>query len=67
MLGVNWSLVAALYEQRYAPGVIDMRMANDHGIDLANVDREGILVTLFFGPPTLNQATFQHYRMPGRA
>ena len=54
--GVDRSVKAFLDQEREPPAVIDVGMAQDHGIDPAGVERELRVQTVALGPVTLEQA-----------
>ena len=53
MLGEDRAAVAAFDEQWNTAGVIDMRMAEDHGIDVGDIHGKGSGVALFVVVPAL--------------
>ena len=50
VLGVDRPAVPVLHEQRQSPGMIDMGMAQDHGVDVGRLERPGIASWRMMGP-----------------
>ena len=60
---IDRPLEAFLDETRNAAGVIDVRMAENDGIYLRNIDRECFAIAEFFIPCALYESTFEQQRM----
>jgi hypothetical protein len=65
-LGVNRPPITGLDEQRQTPGMIQMRMGQDHGIEALRLEGKRLAVTRLVLPAALNQSAIdQHPRLVG--
>jgi len=58
-VGVDGAREAGLDEEREATRVVDVRVAQDHGVDAAGLEGEGLPITLLVGPGALDESAVE--------